>query len=558
MLKVHVGLGTAVIVGLAFLTFGISGGVGLAQEPTSCSLLLETVIGVVSEFCGDLAPGEVCLGSLPSSLNGGDASFAEVGDIVSLVDIVSLSTGAPNLDEETWGVTVLRTALDLPADAETSLSLVLFGDAELTNLVEPGAEAAPTVTLQNAAGYPVNLRLGGGTNFPVGGTLDEDITVVADGRNAGGDWYRIQTEAGLLWVYRDLVTLVDGDVNMLQTLEANDILPTYSESMQNLNLMTTADTPVCGGASAGLLLQLAGEDMVHLRINGADLAFSTATLLVQNASEESMDILVLDGAASVSANGIGMSADAGARVELLFDGETNPIVHQAYRFGAVEGAPLDVLPSDVVCTAGLPEVGDEVTLYTGPGDAYGVLTNMDPDLHYVVDGQLVDEDNTTWYHLDVAGYARAWVQQDDVHTVGLCTDLAEVEAPPITAGPAGGAAGTGFVPAGQSVWQSDPGLDNLSGTCNGPAIAFCAHLVAIQPNADGSLSWRGQEPQPYTLYAAGENTYSYSGRNNQGNGNIQLNLTFTSENSWSMTMVQVYDNDPACNHTFYYTASRGW
>jgi len=563
MLKVRVGLGLAGVVGLALLTLGFSGGVGLAQESASCPLLLDTVIGVVSQACGDLAPGEVCYGSAPSNLDasslaGGDAPFAEAGDIVALADVVSLATGAPNLDEETWGVAVLSAAVDLPAEAEHALSMVLFGDAELTNLVDPNTEAAPTVTFQNGAGYPVNLRQGGGTNFPVGGTLEENVPVVADGQNAGGDWYRIQTDPGLLWVYRDLVTIVEGDVGTLQVLEANDILPAYSEPMQAFNLVTAAGEPVCGAASAGLLLQLSGEDTAHLQVNGADLAFSTATLLVQNAGEESMDILVLDGAVSLSANGIGISADTGTRVELLFDGMTNPVVHQAYRFGAVEGVPLDLLPSDVVCMAGLPAAGDEVTLYTGPGDAYGVLTGMDPDLHYQVDGQLVDDEDNAWYRLNVAGYARAWVQQAEVHTVGLCTDVAEVAAPPVTAGPSGGAAGSGLVPAGQSVWQSDPGLDNLNGTCTGPAIALCAHLVAIQPNADGSLSWRGQEPVPYTIYPAGENTYSYNGRNNLGNGNIQITLSFTSDSTWSMTMTQVYDNDPACNHTFYYTANRSW
>ena len=87
---------------------------------------------------------------------------------------------------------------------------------------------------------------------------------------------------------------------------------------------------------------------------------------------------------------------------------------------------------------------------------------------------------------------------------------------------------------------------------------MCAHLAAIVPNADGSISWRGQEPQPYTMQSVGNGTYSYNGRNALGNGNLQMTLTFTSATEWTMTATTVYDNDPGCQHTFYYTATRSW
>ncbi|MBN1285377.1 MAG: SH3 domain-containing protein [Anaerolineae bacterium] len=129
--------------------------------------------------------------------------------------------------------------------------------------------------------------------------------------------------------------------------------------------------------------------------------------------------------------------------------------------------------------------------------------------------------------------------------------------PPPVAAPAG-AAGGSFVPAQPSVWQSFPGSDNMGGACAGPAIVFCDHPVAITPNGDGTITWRGQEPTGYVLAPTGPNSFYFSGRRHQGDGNITLALSFTSTTTWSMTMTIVMDSEPGCTHTFYYTASFQW
>ena len=72
------------------------------------------------------------------------------------------------------------------------------------------------------------------------------------------------------------------------------------------------------------------------------------------------------------------------------------------------------------------------------------------------------------------------------------------------------------------------------------------------------MSWRGQEPLPYTLTQTAPNTYAYNGRSVLGNGNVSFLLTFTSETTWQLTLTTVFDNDPQCNHTFYYNATRSW
>jgi hypothetical protein len=106
------------------------------------------------------------------------------------------------------------------------------------------------------------------------------------------------------------------------------------------------------------------------------------------------------------------------------------------------------------------------------------------------------------------------------------------------------------------VYQAESGPDFISGTCNTPPIEACSHPAAIIPNANGTIDWRGQEPVPYRMQPVGPNSFVFRGRNFLNNANLSLELTLTSESTWAMTMTTVYDSDPLCNHTYYYTAVR--
>jgi len=113
-----------------------------------------------------------------------------------------------------------------------------------------------------------------------------------------------------------------------------------------------------------------------------------------------------------------------------------------------------------------------------------------------------------------------------------------------------------FLAAQTTVYQAESGPDVLSGTCSSPPIAACSHPAAITPNADGTVDWRGQEPLPYRMQPTGPNTFVFQGRNALNNANLSLELTLTSATTWNLTMTTVYDNDPLCNHTYYYSATK--
>jgi uncharacterized protein YraI len=545
---------------------------GLAQDDAEdCAAFLDAVSMELDALYADLAAGQARYIS----------AAADAPDEVTL-----MASTFTELDTDTMQIGAVPDTLDLalfrPVEGVTA---ALLGGA-MTDVAAPASETASTVTVTSTANPNLNLREGPSADYPVLAVLSLGESAVADGRNEAGDWLRLRREDLTVWGFAEYLESED-DIEALPVLADDDRSrpDLYSAPFQAFTLITGD-----GCAGSGVLVQRinAAEDAEpsYLRVNGVGLAFTDATFLLSASAEDALDVTVLAGSVRISAPGSEpLTAEAGALASV----EPGMPLAEAGRFPlyTVPIMPLSLLPAiDVLaCMIGLPVDVEPVTMHAGPGADYVRLTDsLTADSNYVTTGYAADDGGALWWQLDVPGRDQAWVPQDGTFTLGLCADIAEVEAPvvvapaPATGGDASGgggdasggsdaggdtggeqpAASSSLVPAGQTVWQSYPGTDNLSGTCNTPPIPLCDHLVAIVNNGDGTISWRGQEPTPYTLIPTGSNTFVYNGRRMQNDGTLSMNLTFTSASTWSMTMVVVYDSDAACQHTFYYTADFQW
>jgi len=519
-----------------------------AQSTDSCGVLVDTVLESAGSACGDLGDNEVCHASSPVNLTlpGGVESAFESGDIVALDTVGTLST----MDDDALGIAIANAQVNLD---EGTVQMVLFGDGSMTNLVEAMDGPLPTLTATNIAGYPVNLRDGAGTNFNVAGTMDEDGTLTADGRNDAGDWFRVQTEDGIAWVYTSLVSL-DGDTSTLAVLDSP-----YTAPMQNFTLSAPIDETTCDVATSGLLLQYGGETTAQIGVNGVDIKFSDATLLLQAAPSETLNIQVIAGDAVVTSQGTEREATTGELVTIGMDenliATAPPSIDGDYDFANVAGAPTPLLSQEVqMCVAGIGYGDETVSIYGGPSDEYGVVQTMEITGHYNVLGYAENEEQL-WWKVDT-GRSQSWVPQTSVRTAGICSavDVADIPALATTSTTTTGGGNVSFVPPVQSIWQADSGPDVMTGDCsNSSPLAVCSHLAAIIPQPDGSIQWRGQEPTPFPMQQTGTNSFFYSGRNFQNNGNLTLDLTFVSPTQWNLTYSTVYDNAPDCTHTYYYT-----
>jgi uncharacterized protein YraI len=493
-------------------------GVAMVTGQTVCPVE-DTVVAAALEACADLADNTVCDTAAETT-----ASLAETETIQT---------------EGGVAVAAVRHSDD------ATLRVVLYGDATLTNTVQTLTAESPVLELRNAAGYPLNLRAGPGTSFAETGAFAENAVATADGRSADSQWVRLQTDASLSWVRANLVS-IDGDISALPVVDSR-----YARPYQAMRLQTSVEAPC-----SGVLFQAGEGETVNFGLNGADVTLMDATVAVSASVETGLTLNVLVGEAAVTAQATRqvLRAGEGAVVRLndALEAAERPRFVQQYAFASVQAAPLSLLPlpASNLCITGVPLSAQARETRGGPGEAYSALAPLDVSLHYEVAGYATAPDGTTWLKLANGRWTPAL--GDDL--VGMCSSYVEVDAPPLGQ-TLSVPSNISYAPASNTRYQAYSGNDVLSGQCSTAPLAVCDHLAVVIPNPDGTMGWRGQEPITYTLTPQGGNRYYYTGRNFQNNANLTLDLTFTA-NGWTMTMSTVYDSDPTCTHTFYYTAQK--
>ncbi|MBP6297989.1 MAG: hypothetical protein KA401_01480, partial [Anaerolineae bacterium] len=129
----------------------------------------------------------------------------------------------------------------------------------------------------------------------------------------------------------------------------------------------------------------------------------------------------------------------------------------------------------------------DVAVRVGPGLSRGHFMNMPPGIEYTVIGQVADGTGMLWWQLDKTEFAghesviSLWVAQADVEEVGVCTQIPQVEIPPI-------------IPEPEDPPETGWGPCGSCGTCGHPASECVT-------SPDGQCLWdpatcQSQEPEP--------------------------------------------------------------
>lgn len=501
-----------------------------AQTDSTC--ITPESLEAAKEACADLSAGQVCLG----------AGEVDGGGLIAVGATADLSN-ADSLTSSGGAITLIAMQADLP-ESEQPLRLVLYGDASITDAYEGVQPPFPTVTVKNGPINILNLRATPTETGEIVGTMGWSESLVADGRSSDGLWFRVQKNGVTAWVFASLVTVAEGeDASVLVVLDSP-----ITQPMQSLTLETSESA--CGG----LLVQANSDSLAHIEVNGVLLTFSRAVLLLQSEGDGGLSVQVLNGSAEVQGSGDSVLAATGSEVTVAADAA--PQVSERFAFSAIASAPTDLLPPEALtCVAGV--VTGAAALYSTPGGETG--GELSAEGNATVTGQYTADDGAVWYLVN----NEAWVAAADIETAGVCDAIPEVSAtaaqqqisqPSQNTTSAGNNFDSSQVPPGRSIWIANTGPDNLSGVCTAPPIAQCDHLAAVTVQPNGTITWLGQEPQPYTMFPSGDNTFSYRGRNQLNNANLSLTVTFTSPTAWVGTMNIVYDADAGCTHTFNYTA----
>ncbi|MFN8373079.1 MAG: SH3 domain-containing protein [Anaerolineae bacterium] len=287
-----------------------------AAAQADCPAIVSEAIAATGEACTTVDRNQACYGNINLSAsfrpNVTATAFEAAGDIAQLVDVAGIALNPLDVEEQTWGIAVLRVQANLPDTLPgQNVTMLLFGDVQVTNTGTLGSGT----TLSATANTGANIRRSPSQNGTIIGSLISGDSVNVVGRLDDSSWLQIQMPSGdgTGWVFAELLN-VDGDVT---TVTISDPSVVQYGPMQAFYLTTGVGEPACSEApDSGVLVQTpTGGGRIVLNVNDATITLgSTAFLQAEPGGD--MVISLVEGGAQVETEWDVEYVPAGARVRV--------------------------------------------------------------------------------------------------------------------------------------------------------------------------------------------------------------------------------------------------
>lgn len=426
---------TRVILLMFSIIFGVN--TTFAQ---SCNVAVQLAFSRAYGACADLERNQACYGG---GVVTSDVNLTQDGDVVDVDGMTNIAVRSTNADD--WSTAFLRLQANLSNSSQRDVHMILYGDAQMTNLIQPIPRlfATPLGT--------VNVRNAPAQNGDIIAKINVNGTVNVNGRNADNTWLRVDVPNadGLGWVSTEIVTL-EGDINTLDIVTVDDVIEQPFERM----ILTSGADPICEDAThSGLLLQAPGEDeIVSLIINDAKVNL-TGTAFIQAIPDEHLTIFVLEGDATIDFSGELIRMAGGTRLDItestptaviaydLADVQTTPYLYLSQRMQPApplsdEGlAQLSIAPTPMPDPTATPIRSNceyiviaRANVRNGPTTDYDITQTLTPDTLVYPQSRTIDINGNEWLQVG----QRAWLQSRNIKTNGECAPLPTIEGEQIT------------------------------------------------------------------------------------------------------------------------------
>ncbi len=102
----------------------------------TCPQIVKTALQTVADRCNAIGPNQICYGNPKiDATTANNAAFAKAGDLVKLSDLRSIHTGPLDVSAGTWGIAVMRAAVNLPGTtAGQQVTFLMYGDTTLDSV----------------------------------------------------------------------------------------------------------------------------------------------------------------------------------------------------------------------------------------------------------------------------------------------------------------------------------------------------------------------------------------------------------------------------------------
>lgn len=353
----------------------------VAAQINTCPAVVENALARASERCDVTGRNQACYGHVNVNAQpheGVEAfRFERVGDIVDLGDIQSMRMSALDPENGIWGVALMRVQANLPSTIPgQNVTMVLFGDSEITNAVP----TAPTTNVTVTSFTNAIVRARPTTNSAIVGSLPPGATLEANGRTPDNSWLRVTVpdEGSIGWMYRPLVT-PEGDMRDLHVIDLQS--PQYGP-MQAFYLRTGIGALRCAELPTdGLLIQTPeNAGAVEMVINEVSIEIGSTAYVTTELGTQ-LVVNLVEGAARVESNGIAQALVAGGRVRVPLNDDLAaagpPSSFEPYDAEVLDDLPVQQLEQTIEVAPAVTE--DEAALLQEHGQYFNLLALDDYD-----------------------------------------------------------------------------------------------------------------------------------------------------------------------------------
>ncbi len=286
---------------IIFLVFIIAPAQILAQSGV-CPDIVAAALDSAEEHCLNTGRNTLCYGNLLGEATPQEGvesfRFEQVGDVVSLNDLATLTLAPMDTDNGTWGVALMQLQANLPDTIPgQNVTFLIFGDVSLENATETGIVLETTIATRGRLRSTPNSD----DNQNVIGAIDPNTPVVAYGRDESGRWVRIRHDLGGAWISTDILS----NRSNVPDLPVVDVdAPPPPTPMQAFYFQTgVGDKPCAEAPDSGMLIQTPkGARGVTFTANGVEIGLGSSAYL--RFGEGELKMSVVEGAGYVTAMGV--------------------------------------------------------------------------------------------------------------------------------------------------------------------------------------------------------------------------------------------------------------
>lgn len=384
----------------------------VSAQTGQCTEIIETAIANAEEGCSSIGRNQACFGHIALDATGqpdaDNFQFSNIGDIVDVAEIETLTLGGFNSDTGAWGVVLMRLQANLPDTLPgQNVTVILFGDTTLRNAASSVAQQIPPEQQQTiSATGAVNIRSLPTTTASVLGSVNSGVNITATGRTSDNQWIRTLFDEQPGWIASFLLS---GDSRIEDLLVVEPDAEQFGP-MQAFYLTTGIGRPDCNEIpDDGMIVQTPqGAGTINLTVNEVDIEMGSTVYFTVN-DDRIMSVQPVEGAARVTSGGMTRTAIAGTRTQIQLNDdylpEGEPSIPESY-FGDedIDDLPYEALEREIEWDEGLDDEEYEDFLEYDEIFESLDLEDLDEVFDYIAEYEDDEEFNLLDYIIDDLDY----------------------------------------------------------------------------------------------------------------------------------------------------------